>query len=702
MIRILLFFSSINSLLICASSQLNLENQEKNGLIDCDGVRCRRARLNCSTSPACLGSLKLGSCHNCFVLDHGCDVKCYEKLQTGSTPRRTGKQVNSNNNIINDRILPAGTCSSFVSLNNNNLVCCAENYILMWDLSSLSMKQMSAGYIGGGGERLSMSVLKGGEEFAIAYASYISIRNSESLIAQRNLTATNVLAPNSRIVTFVVLNSSGDLACATSESKIIIWDVSSGALKRIIVDALAISLVSLNDELLAGGSPDGGFIRIWNTTNSSLVSEIRTNSASQPSYLAVLRNGNLVSTHDQYTIAVWDTLSTKLTLTLRGHTDTITALSVLSNGYLVSASLDTTIRVWYAQKGLLKHVLNQHKSNVLALRAMSDNHLAILSKETIRIWSSSMWSPATRDQEAKSTSTASVAFLSYIYAEKSVAALATLGNGDLVSGSEQLATIWSTSDPSLPSWGSYRNRFIVGDFITSIVVLSNGDLASAGESKLIRIWSLEMGSFKRELAGHTRQVTCLAALSNGYLASGSKDRTIRLWNAESGQLKRTISGLTSSVDSLAVLQNGLLASMSRNGLINIWNAQSGHLIKEIATRSNGKNRLAVLKNGNLVSTYSDCSKKLLYSIAIWDVSNEFTLHSVLKGHSDEISSFVALADGNLASASIDSSICIWDVEIGLLERKLSGHLSDVHSLALLNNRMLASGDEHGFIRIWKL
>ena len=55
--------------------------------------------------------------------------------------------------------------------------------------------------------------------------------------------------------------------------------------------------------------------------------------------------------------------------------------------------------------------------------------------------------------------------------------------------------------------------------------------------------------------------------------------------------------------------------------------------------------------------------------------------------------------GDLASASADLTIKIWDIRTGRITRTLTGHSDNVYALVLLENRDLGSGSEGNIIKI---
>jgi len=78
------------------------------------------------------------------------------------------------------------------------------------------------------------------------------------------------------------------------------------------------------------------------------------------------------------------------------------------------------------------------------------------------------------------------------------------------------------------------------DWVRSLAVLQNGDLASGSFDQTIKIWDSSTGSLKRTLTGHSDWVMSIAVLQNGDLASGSGDKSIKIWDSSTGSLKRTI------------------------------------------------------------------------------------------------------------------------------------------------------------------
>lgn len=74
----------------------------------------------------------------------------------------------------------------------------------------------------------------------------------------------------------------------------------------------------------------------------------------------------------------------------------------------------------------------------------------------------------------------------------------------------------------------YRNKYnlsidyvIASRYVIALATLSNGNLVSGSLDHTVKIWNPYSGSLLFPLVGHAQLVTALITLSNGNLASGS-------------------------------------------------------------------------------------------------------------------------------------------------------------------------------------
>ena len=147
--------------------------------------------------------------------------------------------------------------------------------------------------------------------------------------------------------------ASGGDAYILNDYKGVIWinDANGGELKTTINAFKPLVLYAM--KLL----PNGNFasigtvesqrydIKIW-TQNGGLVRTIQYAHLNIPTSLAVLPNGDLVSSSWDRIVKTWDVNTGQVKRILTGHTDYVYSVAALSNGIVVSGSADKTIKVW--------------------------------------------------------------------------------------------------------------------------------------------------------------------------------------------------------------------------------------------------------------------------------------------------------------------------------------------------------------------
>ena len=197
---------------------------------------------------------------------------------------------------------------------------------------------------------------------------------------------------------------------------------------------------------------------------------------------------------------------------------------------------------------------------------------------------------------------------------------------------------------------------------------------------------------KLTLVGHADYVQSLVVLPNNDIATGSSDKTVKIWSAAFGQLKATLNGHRDAVLALAALPDPTeLASGSADKTIRIWNIKMARTRIELVGHTGFVNNLIVLPNGELASSSYD------YTIRIWDfISGRSRL--TLKGHKSFINGLELLPNCELASCSFDYMIKIWNVVSGQLRCTLIGHFDCVRAVRLVNNSELVSVSDDRTIR----
>jgi WD40 repeat protein len=204
------------------------------------------------------------------------------------------------------------------------------------------------------------------------------------------------------------------------------------------------------------------------------------------------------------------------------------------------------------------------------------------------------------------------------------------------------------------------------DYVTALIGLSDGYLASASRDKTIKIWDPASGTCLATLTGHIDYVNKLIELSDRRLVSASSDCTIKLWNPTSGTCVDTLREHAGSVTTLIELSDGRLASGSYVRTIKLWDPTSGTCLAILTGHSREVYPLIELSDGRLASGSDDKTIKL------WNPISGTCLDTLI-GHTRSVTKLIELSDGRLASASGDTTIKLWDLASGTCMATLIGH-----------------------------
>jgi WD40 repeat protein len=113
--------------------------------------------------------------------------------------------------------------------------------------------------------------------------------------------------------------------------------------------------------------------------------------------------------------------------------------------------------------------------------------------------------------------------------------------------------------------------------IHSIRVAPNNRLiATGGQDKTVRLWTIPNLTSLRILKGHSKGIFSLDfSPLDKILVTSSLDLSIRLWSLESGSCVRILKGHGTAILRTRFLQNGLhFASADAGGIVKIWNIRS--------------------------------------------------------------------------------------------------------------------------------
>jgi WD40 repeat protein len=185
--------------------------------------------------------------------------------------------------------------------------------------------------------------------------------------------------------------------------------------------------------------------------------------------------------------------------------------------------------------------------------------------------------------------------------------------------------------------------------VTSLLSLKDNNIASGSLDTTIRIWDYK-NNYKclKVLQGHKSKIICMVQLLNGDIASGSADQTIKIWGyRRDNTCLHTIE--EDLVTRLQILPEGYLVSAATS--IKIWDKENSYkLLGEIKDRL--LNDILVPKSGDIISASNELLR--IYS------NTDYQCTNIVEGHRFQIVFVIELSDSNIASASLDRSIKIWN------------------------------------------
>lgn len=160
-------------------------------------------------------------------------------------------------------------------------------------------------------------------------------------------------------------------------------------------------------------------------------------------------------------------------------------------------------------------------------------------------------------------------------------------------------------------------------------------------------------------SSHTKQVRSLIILTDGRLASASWDKTIRIFNLNNLSCEKIIKTSQWLINNIALLDNGQIISCSFDQSIKIWNINKTfctciHTIDKAHSLYITK-VISLTKNRIASSSYDSLIK-------IWNSQPNYNLIQTLKGHHAIIKSMIQIKDKEiLLSFSEDKVIIIWNL-----------------------------------------
>jgi len=338
---------------------------------------------------------------------------------------------------------------------------------------------------------------------------------------------------------------------------------------------------------------------------------------------------------------------TRCSDTMPGHTEAILHVSFSPCGnHLASGGGDTTVRFWDTHTCLPKHTCQGHKHWVLSTAWSPDGKRFASGDKNgeVRIWDPATGKPCGKPLRAHKQ--------------------------------------WITALAWQPM---HRDKRCV-------------HFASSSKDKTIKIWSALTMRCLVSLSGHADSVESIRWGGQGLLYSASRDRTIKVWAVEEegrkmGTLVRSLTGHGHRINTLALnVDYACRTGPFDHTGVAPKDAEEGQ------ARALARYEAALPPQGEILASGSDD-----FTLFLWTPATEKAPIARLTGHVQAINHLCFSPDGRqLASASFDKKVKVWDGVTGRFKQTLTGHVGRVYQVCWsADSRLLVSGGADSTCKLWR-
>jgi WD40 repeat protein len=180
--------------------------------------------------------------------------------------------------------------------------------------------------------------------------------------------------------------------------------------------------------------------------------------------------------------------------------------------------------------------------------------------------------------------------------------------------------------------------------------------------------------------------TMLRFLSDGRFVGQSATAQMNIWNAYNGPVNYQ---LNTDVYSLEMLRNGYLVSSGSDFAIKVWNANTGLLVQSIST-SAAQYMLRQTSIDMYLASGDQYGNLNIFNL----ISN--SLEKTLTGHSNSICGLELMGNGNLLSASYDTTLKIWDMLVAVCLGTFTGFNAVSNAIRMISGNTFAIGGQASY------
>lgn len=243
---------------------------------------------------------------------------------------------------------------------------------------------------------------------------------------------------------------------------------------------------------------------------------------------------------------------------------------------------------------------------------------------------------------------------------------------------------------------------------------SGTSLATGCYGGRARIWSAE-GALQQVLAGHTQPVLALQWSPNSsYVLTGSVDKTAIVWDASSGSLSQHFAFHSAAILDVDWQSDTHFAACGSDKSITLCALGERAPVRTWVGHGDEVNAIAWSPARTVLASASDDGTAKLWSTSPGaGADKDGGCVATLSGHSKSVYSVEwaptgegsrnASRDALLATASLDSTVRLWDPATGKCRSTLARHAAMVYTLSFSpDGEYLVSGSTDRSVYVWRV
>lgn len=230
--------------------------------------------------------------------------------------------------------------------------------------------------------------------------------------------------------------------------------------------------------------------------------------------------------------------------------------------------------------------------------------------------------------------------------------------------------------------------------INSIIKLTNGSIATAGQDSNICIWDIDKNECIGNLTGHTSYIWTINELKNNKLISGSDDKQCKIWDLNTMKEEFTLYKSHKEISEAIQLKNEKILLATGKQLL-LFDLETKAQVS-CADLKGGAWVLKELSSGDILAGQGKGV------IAVIKVTDEVQIKTFIKNiHTKTVTFCIELDNNKIVTAADDNEAVLWDINEPDFKFILKGHNGVITGLTKIKGNSFATVSRDNTLKIWE-